>query len=296
MFRPLLALLLTGCVTELPKVADPCATWKQPGIYKMKLEVDDKTRTSWVYMPPSAGPRDVVFALHGAVSNGRDTAEFSEFIGVAKSRGFVAVFPEGTNPLFGRRAWNAGDCCLNADENARDESDIQFMETLLDRLEKEACVDRVLVTGFSNGAMLTHRWACESDRVDVAVPIGGTPAWRTCPGEPFPIRHYHGTDDTIVPVDGGGIGDFPPLHDAMSIWFERNQCSAEPPQRVTEGKTTCEVYDCAAPTEICLIDGWPHTWPGGILKGETGGLNATTASYDFFIEHAPARETGANTP
>ncbi len=283
--------LATGCITELPEVERPCEPWDQPGIYALHLDVAGYRRKAFVYVPPdSAGPRDLAVVLHGAGGNARHMAETTEYIPLARKEGFVVAFPEALDPLFARPAWNAGDCCLTADEEDRDTPDVQFMEALVAELADRTCTDRVLATGFSNGAMLVHRWACQKPTVDVAVPVGGTPAWDRCVGPPIPIRHYHGTDDPIVRVDGGGLDDrFPPLFDAFTPWLERNRCAEADPEIARDGTLSCHIYDCAAPTEICLIDGWMHRWPGGIYAGETGGVNATVDGWAFFQAHAPPR-------
>lgn len=284
-------LCLTACILELPDLADPCAPWDEPGIYDFTLEVDGTRRHAYVYVPPgSAGPRDLAVVLHGAGSNGRTTAEVSRYIALAKEEGFVAAFPEGTNPFLARPGWNAGDCCLTADEQHRDVDDVAYLDALVKELKQRTCSDRVLATGFSNGGMMTHRWACVSDLVDVAVPIAGTPLIGSCGGDPIPMRHYHGTADPIVPAKGGGRGEFPPLDDAIAIWLERNQCEDLPPEVETFGILTCERYVCAAPTEVCLLDGWLHQWPGGVNTSATGGIDATKQSWDFFLDFAPPRD------
>lgn len=292
MTRLLPFLSLTACITELPELANPCAPWEAPGIYDLSVDVDGKKRHAFVYVPPdSAGPRDLVIALHGAGSDGRTTAEVSRYIALAKEEGFVAAFPDGTDPLLGRPGWNAGDCCLSADEEHRDIDDVAYLDALVKELERLTCSDRVMVTGFSNGGMMTHRWACSSDAVDVAVPIAGTPLVDACKGDPIPMRHYHGTADPIVPSQGGGRGDFPPLDDAIGVWLERNGCQDVPPEVETFGILTCERYVCEAPTEVCMLADWKHQWPGGVLTSQTGGIDATKQSWDFFLEFAPPRST-----
>ena len=133
---------------------------------------------------------------------------------------------------------------------------------------------------------MVHRWGCEGTQVDAIAPVSGTLMVDTCQGPPVPVRHYHGTDDPVVPGDGSpgkGIHDivYTSVDDTMAAWRERNLCSDDDPKITITGDTTCTQWICAAPTEQCWIEGWGHRWPGGPNRSQTDA-NATLAIWEWF--------------
>jgi len=71
--------------------------------------------------------------------------------------------------------------------------------------------DRMIMTGFSAGGMVTWTLACHRP-ADYAgfIPVAGTfwaPSPDTCMTPPANIVHIHGTSDRIVPLAGRPIGD-----------------------------------------------------------------------------------------
>ena len=268
-----------GCLPWLPDVADPCASWQAPGWYRIEVpRSDSHDRRPHVYVPQAEGPRDVVVLLHGAGMSGSKMDDVANFVKGADQHGFVLVTPDGLGwPL---RDWNAGP----AFEDGRD--DVAFLEALVGQLAPRVCGDAVLATGFSNGAMMAHRWGCEGRQIDAIAPVSGPMMVDACDGDPLPVRHYHGTDDPVVPAEGGegtSLRDvvFRSADQSMATWRERNQCSDEAPEVTVTGDTSCSRWDCAVPTELCLIEGWGHRWPGGIHATQTDA-NATQAIWDWF--------------
>lgn len=69
--------------------------------------------------------------------------------------------------------------------------------------------DRIMITGFSAGGMMTWELACNSaDSFAAFAPISGTfwaPVPPSCPTLPAPIIHMHGTSDKVVPLMGRRI-------------------------------------------------------------------------------------------
>lgn len=272
--------LLAGCIPELPDLEDPCAAWPEPGLYRAILDpADSRTRKPYVYVPNSTGPRQVVVLLHGSAMSGPKMTEATGFLQLADQEGFVLVYPNGLGwPL---RDWNAGPDYDNGTD------DVDFLDALIDEVSPKVCGDRVLGTGFSNGAMMVQRWGCQGQKVDAIAPSSGPLLIGGCAqGEPMPIRYYHGTADDVVPVDGGGNGirgvDFPSAQETIDIWKQRNRCTGEPTV-TTNGDTTCSSWACDAPTELCLVEGWGHKWPGGVNSGQTNA-GATQAIWEWFVE------------
>lgn len=275
---------LMGCgvfVPALPEVADPCAEWAAPGLYDVRLDTTDGTRRPMVYVPASKGPRDLVVLLHGAGGNGRGMLDVTAFRKAADEEGFVVLIPNGQG--FPTRAWNADDDPDGADLEA-DADDVSFLDRLVDEVSPQVCGARTLGVGFSNGAMMVHRWGCESTVVDAVAPVAGPLLLDACPGPPRPLLGLHGTADEVVPIDGGegGFGyTFPAIDETIGEWRRRNQCAPDPAEVVRNGDTTCTFYDCAVSTAFCRIEAWPHRWPGG-ANTELTEADATRRIWDWF--------------
>ncbi len=269
--------MLGGCIPSLPDVADPCAQWDEPGLYTHKIEVDGKKRKAYIQVPPnSEGPRDLVFAIHGAGQNPKEFAASTKYIPLANKEGFVGVFPSGRGI---RKSWDGV-------EAARKVDDVKFLDSLARDLNTKVCGARVLAVGFSFGGLMTHRWACEGNNVDAIVPAAGGVGSPTCSGDPVPVRHYHGDADTAIKYDGTRFGiydfDLPGAVESMEIWRERNLCDPEiPPETWVDGDVTCQAWSCAVPTELCTLSGWGHRWPGGANRS-SNQHDATTESWDWF--------------
>lgn len=266
-----------GCLTQLPEVSDPCGDWPSPGLYALDVEVDGRTRSPQVYVPASAGPRDIVVLLHGAGGNASGFSETTQFIEAADEEGFVFVAPNGLG--FPLRAWNAG---FGPDVNA---DDVAFLDATVAAVSERVCGDRTLATGFSNGGMMVHRWGCEGNQVDAIAAVAGPLLIEGCEGgSPLPVLHLHGTNDRVVPIGGGesSLGyEFPPVQDTIATWRERNECTEVTLDAVRDGDTVCTPYDCSVPTELCVIEEWAHRWPGGENSRGTDA-DATRRVWEWF--------------
>lgn len=206
-----LLLLLSGCgYQELPKVKDPCAEWSKPGTYTFTMKVGKQERSALVHVPRSKGPRDLVVALHGLKGSSSVMQSLSQFNALADDRGFVVAYPQGTGG-WRDTSWNAGLCCDDAAQKKID--DVAFLDALAAKLKKRTCAEKVHAAGFSNGSAMVQRWACESTAVDSVVAAGAPILFDgACKGGPVPITYFHGTDDEICPMEGGGpIVDTPPV-------------------------------------------------------------------------------------
>jgi poly(3-hydroxybutyrate) depolymerase len=297
----LVATLLVGCITDLPEVAEPCGTWPEPGTYEIQIDMPDKKRKALVEIGPSTGPRDLVVALHGGGQNPKEFAENTQFGDLVASgeEPLVIVYPQSRKAYFWR-VWNAGPCCGNVDEEHRDALDVEFLDALVQELERRTCTDRTIAAGFSNGGMMAMRWACESDVPDAVISAAGPLLTGVCKGEPKPMRAYHGTADTTVPIDGGTSirgSVYPPAREGWDLWRERNQCGDEVGESFVFGAMTCvRQADCLAPTEVCVIDGWGHFWPGGRNAGRLES-NATRETVEFLRYSVPRdRDTSPTSP
>jgi polyhydroxybutyrate depolymerase len=155
-------------------------------------------------------------------------------------------------------------------------------------------LNRIYVTGFSNGAIMGYRLACElSDRL-AAVAVAAPPGLSEdcAPIRAIPLLHIIGTDDDRVPIDGGeGLG-FPglgPLFDALRAqtmidrWAALVDAQSPKVSVVDERGVVCTQQTTAqgVPATLCILEGLGHSYPGSdpILPEE--GKTDPLGDFDF---------------
>jgi len=80
----------------------------------------------------------------------------------------------------------------------RQVDDVGFLQAVLSDIRARTAIDpgRVYMTGHSNGAMMTYRFAVEAaDSATAIVAVGGAADVATVPSEPIPLLHIHSIDD-----------------------------------------------------------------------------------------------------
>lgn len=262
------------------------------GDFDRRVRVGGVERQYLVHVPRSldaSRPAMLVFNFHGYLSNAAQQADWSNMNEAADARGFIAVHPQGRDT-----SWNAGVCCGLA--QTRGDDDVGFVRAMLDALTSDACIDarRVYATGFSNGAFLANRLACElSDRIAAIAPVSGDTGVSPCePRRHVPVLHFHGDADLVVPYVGSPVLRFPNVTTDVGAWAARNACATSVAVTFDRGDTRCVTFErCPDDGEVqlCTIRGGGHTWPGGdvgAIGGLTGrSLDATAAMLDFFERH-----------
>lgn len=280
-----------------------------PGTHRIEVTHDGRTRHALVHVPANAKPRPaLVLAFHGGGGHAEIMARDRLYGLTAQSErsGDVLVFPNGFSRLPGDRfaTWNAGLCCGQAQERGVD--DVGFVRALLAELRQRVAFDerRVYAIGMSNGAMLSHRLACELPGTFAAIgAVAGTDGTPTCvPARPVAVLQIHARDDDHVAFNGGPgpssrvKADFVSVPDTVAKWVRANACT-QPPQRVLAVPGAhCERHaGCAggAEVQLCVTDTGGHSWPGGrkAIGGAPGSdaLSANAVIWDFFARHPGAR-------
>jgi polyhydroxybutyrate depolymerase len=226
--------------------------------------------------------------LHGAGGSAEFAADETGWSRLADAAGFAVVYPEGvpvkpnkapkflTNP----QKWNDGSGRGRHD-------DVGFLLAVLDDLADRIDSKCVYVTGFSNGAGMTFRFAAEhAERVAAIAPVAGH-CWIADPKPSRPVPTYYliGDSDPLVPLQGGNartpwgkVEGRPAAADTLRRWGE---AIGKPP-----GSDLFPVR---------MIAGHGHHWPGG--KGLLGerlggpaatGMDATTEIWKFVRQHTLA--------
>jgi|GEM_PF-980001 len=116
----------------------------------------------------------LVIALHGGGGNGVNFAESTKLNELAEREKFIVVHPNGS-PLSSNNSNSYRWLTFQADD-----SDERFLLALTDTLLRQYRIDttRIYMTGFSNGASMTMRMACnQTGRFAAVAPASGKWFW-----------------------------------------------------------------------------------------------------------------------
>jgi poly(3-hydroxybutyrate) depolymerase len=162
-------------------------------------------------------PAPLVVLLHSYTSNGQAQADYFGLSPLADKAGFLLATPDGTRDIMGDRFWNATDACCDWFHSRVD--DVAYIDAVIDEIAARHSVDpaRVFLVGHSNGAFMSHRYACErADRVAAIVTLAGM-QWKDqsqCrPSSPVSVLQVHGRDDGNIEygrTTTGATGRWPP--------------------------------------------------------------------------------------
>jgi polyhydroxybutyrate depolymerase len=287
-------------LSVIPTTPPIFAATQQPLASDMErsLLYDGLERTYLLHLPADFTPDrsiPVVLVFHGFGLDGQEMVHITGFNARADTENFVVVYPDGT----GRNlSWNGGVCCGEA--AARHVDDVGFVRALIDDLSKVINLDRsrVYATGFSNGAIMAYRLACDlADQIAAVGPVAAAQATQTCqPARPMPVIHFHGDEDRLNPYEGGvGPGgglEFMPVEETIQFWVSQNGCRPEVKETKT-GNIVHRIYSpCtqSADVELYKVLGGEHAWPGGqAVSPEVGEptdeIDATALMWSFFAAH-----------
>ena len=240
-------------------------------------------------------PTPVVIVLHGYGLNAQEMMRITGFNSEADRSGFIVVFPEGSGI---KSSWNGGTCCGEALINNTD--DVGFIRTLLAELAGFVHTDakRVYATGFSNGAIMAYRLACDlSEQIAAIAPVSATQSTVTCqPNQAVSVIHFHGTADKLNPYEGKLGADekqkFTSVKDTIQLWVAKDECLLKPLSEQL-GNILHDTYTpCMGGTaiELYTVNGGEHAWPGGESVSQEIGkptqeILATELIWKFFAAH-----------
>lgn len=236
-------------------------------------------RPSWM---KDSDKLPLVVALHGLTVDRSAMLNAADWRGEVERRGFVAVFPQG----FGN-SWNVGPCCPPA--NLLQLDDVSFLDAVIAEVSGSEHTDpqRVFMTGFSGGGLMTYRYACDRSNAVAAIgPIAAVDLTGCTPTRPLSLLHQHSDPDLVVPFDGSlGVGQLvssvplPPVPDSVRKWASASGCQGDTGWRsVTSGVDSMTWKGCAADTRVELVRlaGLGHEWP------KTQTYDGLAVMLDFF--------------
>lgn len=312
----LAALALCACAS-LP----PADELENGSTYLVAVDAgtDGLPRTYRVHIPRAYRPGEstpLVVVVHGAFSTSGEMEEQSGFSALADEQGFLVAYPDGIGILGLLQHWNAGHCCGKAAADGID--DVGFIAEVIAHVKSYASVDehRVYMVGYSNGAMLTHRFAAERpELLAAAAPLAGAIGSSSDSGEPLwsmpaagsalPIIMFHGLRDETIPYaepdpeETSSTRRYAPVSESSRYWSSHNGCLRHERRRGTISVAvivdTWSGCDDDATVQLISLDDWGHRWPGAFYTDKIEpqnalyGFDAAQIIWSFFQRHSRSR-------
>lgn len=209
-------------------------------------------------VPPGlGGDVPLLVSLHGFGSSGSQDEYFTGWTGFAAEYGFIVAYPQG-RPFSQSGAW---------DPYTSSSPDVAFLKRVVADISATWCVDadRVHVDGWSNGAVMSQRVACEAADVFASAssyaggsPAPGGPAKPCTPSRPISVAMFAGQYDFT----------YPSLASNASEWRARNSCGASAVS-ASDAFGSTQTWSCAAGTQVVsrVVKNTSHNWPSG-AQGE----------------------------
>lgn len=283
-------------------------------------------RVFWYYVPEHlpGGEVPLVIVLHGGGGDCRGVTGStlaksppSVWMEVADREGFVVAYPQGAHSASILGGWHWNDCRGDVPDDATAD-DVMYISDLIDWMSSEYSIDprRVYATGISNGGMMSLRLAVElSDRIAAVGAVAASMAAMPDCGEPVgpvAILLMNGTEDELVPYDGGPVlsrrnprGTVVSTDSTVAFWGDFLQTDPEPAVRELEdldaedNSTVTEISWTGGRegTEVVLfrIDGGGHTEPSisqqraslyeNLVGMQNHDIEAAEVIWDFFSRH-----------
>jgi polyhydroxybutyrate depolymerase len=305
--------------TSQPSPRPGCSgTTLTPGVEARTIVTTDGLERSYRLALPDAVTAGealpLLFNFHGFTGSAEQQALVSGWENRVDEIDMIVVHPQGTGTPEGNIAhWNLQSGIEGVD-------DVAFVTELLDQLLTELCIDhtRVYSMGLSNGGYFSALLACRmADRFAAIATVAAIMHVDDCaPSRPVPVLAIHGTDDRIVPFEGGestltdtgllggDVAEQRELQDffAMSMpeevaqWAATDGCAVEPTVTTVSEHVDLTTYTgCDADAEVLfyVVDGGGHTWPSSAVMAAVEGfvgvttfeIDATTLASEFFSRH-----------
>lgn len=212
---------------------------------------------------PDGGRPHLLIYFHGWSSSAQTYAKKKWLKNRASERGYLLVLPDGVDETWAH---------VGSPSRARDE--LAFMDEVITDIDARWDISEVrAVAGFSQGGSMAWDLACyRGQDYSAFIPASGA-FWKPLPPEcdsPVNLRHTHGTEDTVIPLEGRSLGgpEQGNVWEALQILRDVNGCEETPDSSETDGEVTCDIWSsCSSGQElrICLHGG-KHRLPDGYLS------------------------------
>lgn len=278
------------------------------------LEHEGINRSYELYVPGNFShvkSYPVVLVLHGGGGTAKGIIRHTRrrFNQLADRDGFVTVYPNGVG-----KSWNDGARDTFGVARKLKIDDVGFLEKVLENLDSKIHVngEKIFACGISNGGFMVQRLAFElSNKINgiavVAANLSEVQASKKIPANPVPVLFINGTNDPLVPFEGGHVtvfrqkrGKVLSIKNSLEAWRKINGCTEEGEEHPfpdTNKKDGCKASKTVwtnpqnpkiKVAAIKIFEGG-HTWPGANhnlpkrLVGNTCyDLNGCDEIWNFF--------------
>jgi polyhydroxybutyrate depolymerase len=269
----------TSAVSSLPSVGETETPGETPLVSPAEerettLDIDGDKRSVLVLMPAlEPGERaPLLVMLHGSGEGPTAWLMRGADVLAARERVIVVMPAFGTGPG-ARHFWSAVG---SPQDTITDSPEAAYVAGMILSVVEKFPVDpkRVFVAGFSMGAVLTDRIACQAaDKVDAVAIVAGSAWSSTCrPSRPVSVLVIHGTSDSIFDIGEGAA--------LANQWHALNDCRGElVAASIAEGVVALTNDECAAGSrvEFVRIEGATHSWVDE-------PIDATELAWQFFAD------------
>lgn len=275
------------------------------------LLVDGLIRKSIVHLPKqfeAKKQRPLVIVLHGAKLSGWIAQTVTGFDRIANDENFIVAYPDAIH-----RQWDDGR--PEGFTPAYGIDDVKFISTLIDYMIWKYNVDpeKVYVTGYSSGGMLTQKLGLElTDKIAAMATVAASLPMAQLnknekPSRPISLLMINGSADKAFPWNGGNtrivrirVGEVAPVLTTYDYWINANEGVDEDSKKKEEslqkkvGGTKVEFINTRTENGACVllykINGGGHTWPGSevplryipLLGRQSRQMNASELIWEFF--------------
>lgn len=206
------------------------------GVNQVQFSFEGANRSFIVHIPDTLGegPHPVLFAFHGG--QGTNSIYPPALESLITQKHWVGVYPQGVNGFW------------NSDIGTSTANDTGFVRAIVAWLNDRLSIDhdRIYALGFSNGAILCHKMARESDIFAAIAPVNGS--WLTgqsisSSAPSISVLQVSSNLDEIVPYNGGapqGLS-FQAVPVMMGAYATHNGCSTS--EALLEDNSNRTVYE-----------------------------------------------------
>ncbi len=226
----------------------------------------------------------VVFILHGGGGTGKglERHTMGRFNLLAEKNEFVAVYPNGFE-----KSWNDGARDTFGVARKMNIDDVGFIEKILDNIGSKLNINKenIFACGISNGGFMVQRLAYViPDKIKgiavVAANLSEVQAEKEFPAKPVPVLFINGTEDPLVPYNGGHVtvfrqkrGKILSMEKTIEMWKKSSGCEKLAETKVIPNRDKTDrcqaiktVWENPVNEQVKVvaikIQGGGHTWPG----------------------------------
>lgn len=170
----------------------------------------------------------LVFMFHGAGGNGASNYNNPHLNELISDNQFIGVYPDGHMENGVNGFWNLGSEPTTA-------NDVEFIQLVMDHLSNFSNIDlnKVYAIGMSNGGGMVNLLGKSTTIFKAIAPLFSQQIESVGvlePLAPLSIFQVNGTEDGLIPIEGGSsaVGEFLSAENSTLNWVNHFNCENEP--------------------------------------------------------------------